>query len=58
VRESGIRLIFSGVLMAPGLIKNTEKSPTLQFQETADLIEEEMDDDIAWRRDPACGKTE
>jgi hypothetical protein len=34
--------------MAPGLIKNTEKSPTLQFQETADLIEEEMDDDIAW----------
>jgi CRISPR-associated protein Cas1 len=34
--------------MAPRLIKNTEKLPTLQFREAVDLIEEEIDDDIAW----------
>ena len=34
--------------MAPRLIKNTEKLPTLQFREAADLIEKEVDDDIAW----------
>jgi CRISPR-associated protein Cas1 len=34
--------------MAPRLIKNTEKLPTLQFREAADLIEEEIADDIAW----------
>ena len=48
MRESGSRLIFLGFSMAPRLIKSTEKLPTLQFREAADLIEEEVDDDIAW----------
>jgi hypothetical protein len=34
--------------MAPRLINNTEKSATIQFQDSAKLIDEETDDDIAW----------
>ena len=34
--------------MVPRLTNNTEKLATVQFQDAAKLIEEEMDDDIAW----------
>jgi CRISP-associated protein Cas1 len=34
--------------MAPRLINNTEKSATVQFQDSAKLIDEETDDNIAW----------
>jgi CRISP-associated protein Cas1 len=34
--------------MAARVSKNTEKSATVQFQDAANLIEEETEDDIAW----------
>jgi CRISPR-associated protein Cas1 len=39
---------FRDISMAPRLINNSEKSATAQFQEAANLIDEETEDDIAW----------